>query len=311
LHSEAAAAREDTRAIDAIERGLGMIDEARAARTPAPSDVTGPSRPPPGALWTRSLEWLPAGVAALVVLVVLVRPEPFPDDGGLGRRDRRDRSATATGREARTDATAVAPAPSASGRAATDALADVAALRAAEEALAHRLRINDLKGAVAAFEHLATQNPAAAADPTNRERIADLAVRVMFLPGNEPDRVYARLSTGLGAAGLDVLYLLATTKGGSRAATQATRLLDDPALLAGASPAMRVAWELWRSKDCEAKRTLFGRAAEHGDWRVLGQLQALSAACGRSRRRNPEACCFDDDADLASAIQAIRARVAR
>ncbi len=248
-------------------------------------------------------------VAALVVLVVLVRPEPFADDGGLVARERRVRSESRDVRDVREGSSA--PEPSASGRAATDALADVAALRAEEEALAHRLRINDLKGAVAAFEHLVALSPAAADDPTNRERIADLAVRVMFLPGKEPDRVYALLSTGLGAAGLDVLYLLATTKGGSRAATQATRLLDDRGLLSAGSPAMRVAWEFWRSKDCEAKRALFGRAAEHGDWRVLGQLQALAASCGRVRRRSPGACCFEDDAALASAIQAIRARVAR
>jgi len=290
-----------------------MIDDARAARTPMPSSATAPVPMPSRAPtpWTRSLEWLPAAIAALVVLVVLARPEPFPDDGGLAAGARRAGRAREDGREVAERAPIAAPTVSASGRAATDALADVAALRAAEEALAHRLRINDLKGAVVAFEQLAALSPAAAADPTNRERIADLAVRVMFLPGNEPDRVYARLSTGLGAAGLDVLYLLATTKGGSRAATQATRLLDDPAILGAASPAMRVAWEFWRSKDCEAKRALVGRAAEHGDWRVLGQLQALSASCGRSRRRNPEACCFDDDAALAAAIQAIRARVAR
>jgi hypothetical protein len=187
-------------------------------------------------------------------------------------------------------------------------IGETAEVRAAQDAFAHKLRINDLKGAVPALQQLLAVQPEAAKDAGTRERIVDLAVRIMFVQGSEPDVVFTLIATKMGKTGIDILYQLATTKGGSRAAKYAEALLDDTRVIGTrGSDAVQIAWELRRTTDCEAKKKLFERAGKVGDSRTLGQLHLMNNSC-KGRRRMPNACCFDKDPGLVAALEAMKAR---
>jgi serine/threonine-protein kinase len=111
------------------------------------------------------------------------------------------------------------------------------------------------------------------------------------------------LATKTGTAGIDILYYLVTSKGGSKASKAADAMLADPKIVARGSEAMQVAWEL-RNAPCAKKRDLFERAGKHGDQRTVGQLFELNRSCGRRNR----SCCLHKDPDLEAAIDALKAR---
>jgi hypothetical protein len=166
-----------------------------------------------------------------------------------------------------------------------------------------RVRRNDLKGSVTALEALAGSHPNALKDKEVREQIVELSQRVMLLQGDEPQRMFDVLSSKTGTTGIDILYYLVTSKGGSRAAKAAERILADPKVVERGTEAMQVAWAL-RNAKCEDKRKYFARAGEHGDIRTLGQLSILNRSCGRRNR----GCCMHKDPDLVAAIDAMEAR---
>ena len=130
-------------------------------------------------------------------------------------------------------------------------------------------------------------------------------MRVMLLTGSEPDRVFDLISTKMGTPGIDILYELLTTRGGSRAAARAEELLRDENVRARGTPAMRIAYDLRSAHACEDKKALFARARTEGDNRTLGQLQLLNRSCGRRAK----GCCLQNDPDLREAMDGIKARL--
>lgn len=175
--------------------------------------------------------------------------------------------------------------------------------REAVKTFLDRVRKNDLKGSVAALESLAADHPSAIKDPEVKGEIVELSQRVMQTQGDLPDRMFDVLARKSGTTGIDILYYLVTSKGGSKASKVADRLLADPKVVARGSEAMRVAWEL-RKAPCEAKKALFARAGEHGDQRALGQLFELNRSCGRRNR----SCCLHKDPGLEAAIDKMKER---
>lgn len=119
------------------------------------------------------------------------------------------------------------------------------------------------------------------------------------------DRVFDVLAGDrLGHVACDILYRLTSVHGGSRAAKRATKLLADDAVLARATPALRIALEI-RDAPCKSRPALFDRAAKEGDERALYLLQAMRQDhCGQI------SCCMRTDAALAKTIGAIRTRIA-
>ena len=148
-------------------------------------------------------------------------------------------------------------------------------------------------------------DPQAAEDGEVRGDVVELSMRAMLQPGGDADRVFDMITTKMGATGIDILYELVTTRGGSRAAARAEDVLKDPALRARGTPAMRIAYDLRVARGCDEKKALFGRAKIDGDRRALGQLQQLNRRCGR---RSP-GCCFENDPDLRAALDALNARM--
>jgi len=120
----------------------------------------------------------------------------------------------------------------------------------------------------------------------------------------ESDQVFEALTNDLGSGGLDILFQVVRTRGGSKAARRANDILARPDVLDSASPALRVAFEL-RQASCQDKRNFFARAAEVGDSRALDELLiAQQARC--SNRKDP--CCYREDPEIKDAMAKLRAR---
>ncbi|MEJ7733311.1 MAG: hypothetical protein WKG00_29465 [Polyangiaceae bacterium] len=136
-----------------------------------------------------------------------------------------------------------------------------------------------------------------------RNAVVELAMRVMLVEGDASDRVFGLLTGKLEELGVDILYELMTTKGGSRAAKRASDLLARQDIQKRGSGALRIAYEL-RQASCARKPALFERAQEDGDGRTLGLLVQLNRSC---RRR--DACCMHNDPRLKQAVDALRERL--
>lgn len=187
-----------------------------------------------------------------------------------------------------------APVP-ASAAAGHVAAADVYPMRFAlgEAAAAH-----DAKRGALALLALTKAAPEAFRDRNVVANAAAVAVTVALGEPALAEEVFAALGgPALGENGPDVLFHVVSFYGGSRGAVRAADLLAKPAVLARASPALRVAREL-KITPCGGRAALFDRAAAEGDARALSILAAMLApGCGAT----PGACCAPNDARLAAA----------
>jgi hypothetical protein len=156
-----------------------------------------------------------------------------------------------------------------------------------------------------ALAHLLEMDSKAGEDGEVRGDVVELSMRVMLQPGSDADRVFDMITTKMGTTGIDILYELVTTRGGSRAAARAEEVLKDAAVRARGTPALRIAYDLRVTRGCDEKKALFGRAQNDGDRRTWGQLQQLNRRCGR---RSP-GCCYENDPDLRAALDALEARM--
>jgi serine/threonine-protein kinase len=92
------------------------------------------------------------------------------------------------------------------------------------------------------------------------------------------ERLFAALAKGPDDAGLDVLYDIVQSKGGSHAAERASEILRQDAVLLRATPALRIAFRL-RETSCVDKIPLFDVAAQEGDGRALVVMETQGRAC--------------------------------
>jgi hypothetical protein len=120
----------------------------------------------------------------------------------------------------------------------------------------------------------------------------------------EAGKLLGLLTGKMAPGGLDILYELTVTRGGTAAADAAGRALEDEHVRAKGSAALQIAWELRHAKGCDEKIALFDRAKREGDRRAITELQILKSC----RRRTPQACCLRDDDRVKETIAAIEAR---
>jgi serine/threonine-protein kinase len=125
---------------------------------------------------------------------------------------------------------------------------------------------------------LADGDPAAFADPTIATATRDIAAEIEGNKGKLADPVFDALGSRLGSAGPDVLYAIAQSRGGTAAARRAAGLLGREDVIARATPAMRIAFEL-RFAPCDAKLKLLDRAVSEGDRRTLVVLETFGRGC--------------------------------
>jgi hypothetical protein len=127
-----------------------------------------------------------------------------------------------------------------------------------------------------AFVALAEKAPAALKDHQVELSVRDLAVGLEKEGAGE--KVFDRLAHRLGAEGIDVLYLIVESRGGSKAAARATELLRETDVLKRATPELRIAFEL-REAPCDKKGDLLERAGKEGDVRTLVVLKTMTSSC--------------------------------
>ena len=283
--------------IEALDAALGRGPARKVpvevlARAPVDARPQKPSAPP---RWP----WIAASVAAVGLVAFFVT-----------------RSGETTTHEASSAlADAAAPETSASSGGAKAAPprapSAVVALRAAAES-------NDGAKAAAAFLRLADEDRAAFDDRAVQAEAAPV-VELAASSGHAADPVFDRLSGELGEGGLDILYDLAAREQRTRnvleshglappsgAGPRARAILGRPDVLARATPAMRIAYELRRAP-CHERPLLFPRAAKDGDDRALEILIGMQPpACSHK-----DACCFPKHRELERAVAEIQARIRR
>jgi len=125
--------------------------------------------------------------------------------------------------------------------------------------------------------------------------------------GGEPTaQFFSALAHDAGQSGLDLLYDVSRFRPGSKAAKTSLDMLRRPDVMAKASAPLRVLVGL-REAPCAGKKDWFGKVGEQGDDRGLFELELLrDTEC--PRRNDP--CCYRDDKALASAIRAVKSRLA-
>ena len=133
------------------------------------------------------------------------------------------------------------------------------------------------------------------------------AIDIAVGAGGDHERsvaVVTALGEEFGVGGLDVLYDIATTRGGSEAASLSNGILARPEARARGSAALRIALEL-REASCNAKLDLMDRVKTDGDERCLAQIVALRAPdCDSSTG----ACCLRDNAVVETTLHELSSK---
>jgi serine/threonine-protein kinase len=115
------------------------------------------------------------------------------------------------------------------------------------------------------------------------------------------------LAERFGGGGVDVLYDLVATRGGSQAATLATPFLQNPEVRGRGTPALRIALEL-RDAACADKAALMERVRADGDERSLAILSAIrSPDCDASAG----SCCMRENPAIETAARELAERLTK
>ncbi len=179
---------------------------------------------------------------------------------------------------------------------------------AIRDRLAAHVRLRKIGPFIDDLNRLVDIEPAAIDRADVRKMIADVAVQSLApSPGGqvspEAERMFTFLTTRAGTAGPDILFDLVTTRGGTRAATNAEELLRRPDVVAKGTAAFKIANELRVATTCQDRTKLFERVKTEGDRRVL-QFLFQMARCGKG----PTDCCMGNEASYRDAVRAITAK---
>jgi serine/threonine protein kinase len=265
--------------------------------------------PAAGSSWDR-MATTAVGVAAavLVVLGVLAVRGKTGDGKAVGAGPAASASAATSAAASAGASGSAAPRAPASAQPGASSVPDVTVgleQRKLVGELGKQIQRGELQEAMGTLDRLAEAGPAVTSDGETRGWIIVLLIRASMLPNRPEAGQLLQLLTGkLAPGGLDILYEVAVTRGGTAAASDATRVLDDERVRARGSTAMQIAWELRHAKSCDEKIALFDRAKREGDGRAVTELQILKSC----NRRTPQSCCLRDDDRVKEAIAAIQSR---
>jgi serine/threonine-protein kinase len=172
-----------------------------------------------------------------------------------------------------------------------------------------------LKSAVDTKEHgrgvqavlaLVTLEPAAFAERDLRAAAVAHLVGAEFDNNQRMDEVWKALSERGGVEGLEVVYDVVRTRGGTKAARRAVGILRSSEVAARIPVDMRMAFEL-RTAPCDQRKAILARAGNEGEARVLAELTLMREADCDS----DEPCCFRDTKVLADAIKQLKAKAGK
>ncbi|MDC3962901.1 hypothetical protein [Polyangium jinanense] len=212
-----------------------------------------------------------ASIVAVIVLAIAVRTSPFPD-----LDEARENTSAAKDPSA-------AVAPSDDDDDEPQAAAPAGNSRELRAQLSKEVRAGKVKDAAATLTSLVAADPRSPEDADVRNDILELASKAAYQGGAEADKVFEVIGSKMGTRGPDVLYALVTSKGGSKAADRAVELLKQDDVRARATPATRIAFDLWAAKSCPDKAALLDRARTEGDSRALGWVVLMGRNCKMSK----------------------------
>jgi hypothetical protein len=115
------------------------------------------------------------------------------------------------------------------------------------------------------------------------------------------------LSEEMGEGGIDVLFELVVTRGGTGATWHASKLLMKDDVIERGSAEVRVAYALRTANNCDKVRELLPQAAELGDHRTARELKIIS---GPRRQCRARGCCLpSNDSQIKTALETIKDRL--
>ncbi len=255
-----------------------------AAPALAPSREAAPSLPV--ASGRRRLPYLAVGIAALAVFGFALRLSRSPEPKASSRSPGPTLAPTLHEVSLPSSVGAivsVAVAPTAAPIASATATALAAPESAAGDPNARALFRNavvvrDFQHGIELFFALVEHDPAAFREAPLALAARDLAVTIAGAPGDVAERVFEALARRLGGEGVDVLYEIVRTRGGSKAASRAEALLAQADVVARATPSLQITHAL-RAAPCADKLALLDRAVAAGDSRTLVVMETTCKAC--------------------------------
>jgi tRNA A-37 threonylcarbamoyl transferase component Bud32 len=161
--------------------------------------------------------------------------------------------------------------------------------------------------AMAVAKRLFVVSPEARQDPDMKV----LVTRGAETPGEAGKLAFELMVEHMGAAGPDLLYEIMLTRPSVTA--RARQYLEQPAIRDKATPALKIAYDLRKADDCEARLPLLGRAAQLGDERALAVLQPLvkgtKKGCGKWKNLPCAAPCAAQASEYQKTISSIARRL--
>lgn len=234
-----------------------------------------------GGAGSNALGGLVALQFVFVLILVLARREPVKD--GVGPNPAGSARAVPMAAEPGTGTTA--PAQRANNGPPLSTPEAIAAWKKVDDFMKKRLA----KESVDALEQLLDVDPSAPQDKDVRQAVTKLVPDAALLRNETSEKMNNLLSSRMGSVGIDIMYELVATRGGTVAAQDAEKILREESMRARGTEAMRMAYDMRYASGCDAKKALFDRAKAEGDSRTVMELKLLKEC----RRGNT--CCLRND----------------
>ncbi len=177
------------------------------------------------------------------------------------------------------------------------------------QAVLKAMSIGHTQNALDALETFMKLDPDGPRDNNVQKALKELAVKSCVDKVAEScKRIMQILSERAGQGGIDVLFEIVVTKGGTGANWHASQLLQKTEVVERGSDAARMAIALRNANSCPKVRELLGDAAKMGDNRAVRELQILT---GGRRQCQARGCCIvQSDPEVKTVIATIQARLA-
>lgn len=166
------------------------------------------------------------------------------------------------------------------------------------------VELENWTAAIAALQALLDADPMALSAAEDRERAVRVSLRAAYKEMEGVSELFDAFALRTGTDGLEVLYILVESQGGSRGAALAAERLGRRDVRARLTPELDIALAL-REASCREKPKLFERAGRQGDERALRVLELLRSSRCDARRGE---CCYPKNRALENAARLIGER---
>ncbi len=256
-------------------------------------------------LGTTALISIGASVVVSVMAVSMFSRTPIElaadeDDHNTRRRTRSSRNKSAP----TSTSTGAVTVRANSGR---EGLPKFATAQLALESLSTNMTRGNWTAAIDALEVFNAMDPNGHKRGPVKKTAANLAVKSCINKSAKIcDRMMTLLSKEMAEGGIDVLFELVVTRGGTGATWHAAQLLEQKKILDRGSDALRIAYALRKANSCKKVRAIFADAAKLGDRRAARELKIIG---GPRRQCQARGCCIvASDQAIKSTIASINAR---